>query len=137
MNSAVLNVLANPIYVFVRPDNGMVRVNHNHFKPLVKSVFPNPVGIEHLKVRKLACSSLLSNQLYTLGGFEFLDTHAFLPTASLGSLLSSSASSHSSPSYNEALLRLVSQLARSIQTQRPLNPNHGWLPPPFYQTLLH
>merc|ERR1719282_1825715 len=113
--------LADPIDAGVVADHLVVRVHHDHLKPLVHRVLRHPIGVQHAEAPALAANPLLRDAAEVARGLVLVDAlvarlpvddalrHARLAVAALDA--------HAVDEV--ALLRLVAHLARLVRAGWP------------------
>mmetsp|Transcript_59205 Transcript_59205/g.155907 ORF Transcript_59205/g.155907 Transcript_59205/m.155907 type:complete len:223 (+) Transcript_59205:110-778(+) len=109
--------LADPVDARVVADSLVEGVHHDHLEPLVHGVLGHPVGVEHAQATALAANALLGNAAQVAHHLPVLDTLGarLAVDDALGHALLAVTAADAHAVHEEALLRLVAELARLVR----------------------
>jgi len=112
-----------------------MRVAHNRLEPMMGSVFPNIVSVQHTEVRELLLRSRFSYPLQALCARVPSHAESLLPSSRPRTGFSSTSFPDSNPYDNVSLLCFVSECAGPFQSCGKFDAMHRGLSSPFYGQL--
>mmetsp|Transcript_83651 Transcript_83651/g.179323 ORF Transcript_83651/g.179323 Transcript_83651/m.179323 type:complete len:230 (+) Transcript_83651:113-802(+) len=112
--------VADPVDARVVTDDLVEWIHHDHLEPLVRSVLPHPVRVQHAEASALPADALLGDAAEIPHGLPLVDALAarLAVDNALRHALLAVATAHADPVHEEPLLRLVAQLTRLVRPSR-------------------
>ncbi len=117
-----MGIVTDPVEIVVVFDRRVVRIDEDHFEPLLGAVFTDPVTVQHTEVGVLPGDPFLADALDVLSSADAVDALSLRASARLVSLLARRPLADGDASDDDTLFGLVAEFACFIESRRAIDP---------------